>query len=120
MTYYGHALYSQHILIKNRVTGVRNTCGETVELPMTIGLHQGPALSSYLFAMIMNELTTHIREEVPWCMLFVDDKVLVDESRDNVNAKLGRWLEALESKGFKIARTKIEYGLQLQLVYTKS
>ena len=32
-------------------------------------------------------------------MIFADDIVLVDESRDSVNAKLERWREALESKG---------------------
>ena len=57
----------------------------------------------------MDELTTHIQEEVPWCMLFADDIVLVDESRDCVNAKLGGWREALESKGFKISHTNTEY-----------
>ena len=31
------------------------------------------------------------------------------DSRDGVNAKLLRWQEALESKGFKINHTKIEY-----------
>ena len=76
---------------------------------MTIGLHQGSTLSPYLFALIMDELTAHIQEEVPWCILFADDIVLVDESRAGVNAKLKRWREALESKGFKISRTKAEY-----------
>ena len=42
-------------------------------------------------------------------MLFADDTVLVDESRDSVNTKLEKWPEALESKGFKISRTKKEY-----------
>ena len=42
-------------------------------------------------------------------MLFADDIVLVDESRDDMNAKLERWREALESKGFKISHTKLEY-----------
>ena len=69
---------------------------------MTIGLHQGSALSPYLFALLMDEVTTHIQEEVSWCMLFVDDIVL----RDGVNAKLERWRKA---KGFKIIRTKTEY-----------
>ena len=40
-------------------------------------------------------------------MLFVDD--MKEELRDSVNAKLERWREALESKGFKISRTKAEY-----------
>ena len=40
---------------------------------------------------------------------FKADIVLVDdESRDGVNAKLEIWREALESKGFKINRTKME------------
>ena len=42
-------------------------------------------------------------------MLFTDDIVLVDESRDSVSAKRERWQEVLESKGFKISRTKTIY-----------
>ena len=57
---------------------------------MTISLHQGSAPSPFLFALIMDELASHIQEDVPWCMLFVDDVVLVDKSRDGVNAKLVR------------------------------
>ena len=64
---------------------------------MTLGFHQGSALSPYLFPLIMDELTAHIQEEVHWCILFVDDILLVDESRDGVNAKLERWREASKS-----------------------
>ena len=35
----------------------------------------------------MDELTAYIQEEVPSYMLFAVDMVLVDESRDGVNAK---------------------------------
>ena len=55
---------------------------ERREFPVTIGLHQESVLSPYLFALIMDGLTTHIQEEVPLCMLFADNIVLVDESRD--------------------------------------
>ena len=83
------------------------TCGETSEFPLIICLHQR-ALSLYIFASIMNKLTTHIQAEVLWCILFADDIVLVDGLRDGVNAKLKRWRrEGLKSKGFKIIRTKI-------------
>ena len=42
-------------------------------------------------------------------MLFADDIVLVAETKFEVNAKLERWREALESKVLKISRNKTEY-----------
>jgi hypothetical protein len=42
-------------------------------------------------------------------MLFVDDVVLVDDSRTGVNRKLELWGQTFESKGFKLSRTKTEY-----------
>ena len=42
-------------------------------------------------------------------MLFADDVVLVDESRIGVNQKLELWREILESKGFRLSRTKTKY-----------
>ncbi|XP_060182744.1 uncharacterized protein LOC132612646 [Lycium barbarum] len=43
-------------------------------------------------------------------MLFANDIVLIDESRSGVNARLEVWRQPLESKGFKLSRTKIEYS----------
>ena len=42
-------------------------------------------------------------------MLFADDVVLIDESRIGVNRQLELWRETLESKGFRLSRTKTEY-----------
>jgi hypothetical protein len=42
-------------------------------------------------------------------MLFADDVVLVDESQKGVNGKLKLWRQTLESKCFRINRTKTEY-----------
>ena len=42
-------------------------------------------------------------------MLFADDVVLVDESRTGVNQKLELWRETLESKDFRLSRTKTKY-----------
>ncbi|XP_070020912.1 uncharacterized protein [Nicotiana sylvestris] len=57
----------------------------------------------------MDTLTHHIQGEVPWCMLFVDDIVLIDEAQGGVNERLEVWIRTLESKGFKLSRTKTEY-----------
>ncbi|XP_009792092.1 uncharacterized protein [Nicotiana sylvestris] len=57
----------------------------------------------------MDVLLRHIQGEVPWCMLFADDIVLIDDMRSRVNARLDVWRQTLESKGFKLSRTKTEY-----------
>jgi hypothetical protein len=41
--------------------------------------------------------------------LFADDVVLVDDSQAGVNRKLELWRQTLESKGFRLSRTKTEY-----------
>ncbi|WVZ78102.1 hypothetical protein U9M48_025865 [Paspalum notatum var. saurae] len=91
------------------VTSVRTTDGDTSDFPINIGLHQGSALSPYLFALVMDEVTRDIQGDIPWCMLFADDVVLVDESQAGVNRKLELWRQTLESKGFRISRSKTEY-----------
>ncbi|XP_059045645.1 uncharacterized protein LOC131841338 [Achroia grisella] len=63
----------------------------------------------YLFLIVMDALTSDIQDEVPWCMLFADDIVLVGEDGIEVQSRLDRWQEKLESVGLKISRTKTEY-----------
>ena len=48
-------------------------------------------IESILIYLVMDELTRAIQDEMPWCMLFADDIVLVDETRAGVNAKLELW-----------------------------
>ena len=44
----------------NAVTSVRTNDGNTDYFPIKIGLHQGSALSPYLFALVMDEVTRDI------------------------------------------------------------
>ena len=73
------------------VANVRTCGGITNDFSIIIGLHQGSALSPFLFSIVMDELTSAIQDELPWCMLFVNDIVLVDETRAEVNVKLELW-----------------------------
>jgi hypothetical protein len=65
----------------NVVTSIQTSDRDTNDFPINIGLHQGSALSPYLFALVMDEVTRDIQGGIAWCMLFADDVVLVDESR---------------------------------------
>ena len=95
----------------NVVTSVRTRDGDTNDFPIKIGLHQRSALSPYLFDLVMDEVTRDIQGDIPWCMLFADDVVLIDDSRTGVNRKLELWRQTLESKGFRLSRTKTEYKM---------
>jgi Reverse transcriptase (RNA-dependent DNA polymerase) len=93
----------------NIVTCVGACDGESDTFPIKIRLHPGSALSPYIFTLVMDEIINDIQEDIPWCMLFADDVVLIDKSRIGVNQKLELWRQTLESKGFRLSRTKTEY-----------
>jgi hypothetical protein len=67
------------------VTSVRTSDGDTNDFSINIGLHQGSTLSSYLFALVMDEVTRDIQGGITRCMLFADDVILMDESRTGVD-----------------------------------
>ncbi|KAL6579440.1 hypothetical protein OROMI_009656 [Orobanche minor] len=90
-------------------TSVRTNVGRTEEFPITIGVHQGSALSPFLFAIVMDELTRGIQNDVPWCMMFADDIVLIDDTKVGVQQKLELWRDILEARGFRLSRSKTEY-----------
>jgi hypothetical protein len=54
----------------NVVTSVRAGDSETDTFPITIGLHQGSALSPYIFDLVMDEVTKDIQGDIPWCMMW--------------------------------------------------
>ncbi|KAE8722892.1 Proton gradient regulation 7 isoform 2 [Hibiscus syriacus] len=107
-------------------TYVRTTVGDTETFPVKIGLHQGSALSPYIFALIMDDIYFATPNGVPWCMLFADNivlvmagpdilralgptLVLVAEIKTELNRRLAAWKTALEEKSLKINIEKTEY-----------
>ncbi|KAK3548937.1 hypothetical protein QTP70_021683 [Hemibagrus guttatus] len=67
-------------------TVVRCAVGQTEEFKVEVGLHQGSALSPFLFVMVMDH-----------------------ESREQVEENLERWRFALERRGMKVSGSKTEY-----------
>ncbi|KAK3568428.1 hypothetical protein QTP86_006930 [Hemibagrus guttatus] len=84
-------------------TVVRCAVGQTEEFNVEVGLHQGLALSPFLFAMVMDQLSEEVRQESPWTMMFADDIVICSESREQVEENLERWRFALERRGMKVS-----------------
>jgi Reverse transcriptase (RNA-dependent DNA polymerase) len=65
----------------NIVTCVRACNDESNTFSIKIELHQGSALNSYIFTLVMDEITKDIQGDISWCMLFADDVMLIDERR---------------------------------------
>ncbi|KAK3556187.1 hypothetical protein QTP70_005580 [Hemibagrus guttatus] len=82
-------------------TVVRCAVGQTEEFKVEVGLHQGSAMSRFLLAMVMDQLSEEVRQESPWTMMFADDIVICSESREQVEENLERWRFALERRGMK-------------------
>ncbi|KAK3506629.1 hypothetical protein QTP70_011149 [Hemibagrus guttatus] len=70
-------------------TVVRCAVGQTEEFKVEVGLHQGSALSPFLFAIVIDQLSEEVRQESPWTMMFADDIVICSESREQVEVCAG-------------------------------
>lgn len=57
----------------------------------------------------MDTVSTYIKDVVTWCQLFVDNAVLIGETRKQSKDKIEFWRETLDSNGLNISRSKIEY-----------
>ena len=90
-------------------TEVKCVSGTSEPFTVEVGLHQGSALSPFLFAIIMDALTDDIRKETPWQMMFADDVVLCAREKESLRDDLEAWREALEKRGMKVSRAKTEY-----------
>ncbi|XP_064072281.1 uncharacterized protein LOC135193495 [Vanessa tameamea] len=96
-------------MYRGSCTYVRSPAGNTDQFSVAVGMHQGSALSPYLFLLIIDALTEDIQEEAPWCMLFADDIALVSEDGPEIQSRLEYWQQKLENVDLKIGRTKTEY-----------
>ena len=90
-------------------TRVRSGVGTTKGFEVKVGLHQGSALSPFLFNIVFDVLTRRVRQDVPWSMMYADDVVLCGDTSEEVKRLLEEWRVALESGGMRISRAKTEY-----------
>lgn len=51
-------------MYEGATTNIRTVCGERAKFHVGVGLYQGSGLSPYLFALIMDDLTLGIQDEV--------------------------------------------------------
>ena len=90
-------------------TTVRSAPGLTEEFKVGVEIHQGSALSPFVFTTIMDKLTEDIRKDAPWDMLFANDILLSRQNHRELEDDLEIWRNALKRRGLKVSRSKTEY-----------
>ena len=88
---------------------VRSVAGLTEKFKVGVELHQGSALSPFLFAIIMDKPTEDIRKDAPWDMPFADDTVQSKPNHRKLEDDLEIRRNDLERRGLKVSRSKTEY-----------
>uniref|UniRef100_A0A914XJV1 Reverse transcriptase domain-containing protein n=1 Tax=Plectus sambesii TaxID=2011161 RepID=A0A914XJV1_9BILA len=88
---------------------VRTQCGDTRAQPVTVGVHQGSALSPYLFITVLDVVCQDLLEPAPWTMLYADDVVLCARNQGDLERKLQKWKDRLHQHGLQINTAKTEY-----------
>ena len=89
-------------------TVVRSAAGESNSFGVEVGLHQGSALSPYLFLLLIDVSTEDVRKDVTGSMMFADDIVLCGDDETDMTENLETWRRALEDRGMMISRPQTQ------------
>jgi hypothetical protein len=68
---------------------------------------------------VTDGVTRDIKWDMPWCMLFASEVVLVDECWAEVNRKLDLWRETIESKFLDLVELKLNKYVTSILLHEK-
>lgn len=80
----------QHIYDRASMN-IHTLMGIIDSLPVKVGLHISRIKpNSFIFTVIMEEIPKSIWETLLWCMFFADDIVLVVETKEVTDKKIGR------------------------------
>ena len=96
-------LINQVMCLYEHSTSRAKFAGKTSQsFEVSVGVHQGSALSPLLFNLVIEETTKSCRKGCPWEFLYADDLVLIAESREEVLSMFTKWREAMEKRGLKV------------------
>ena len=96
-------------MYQGATTCVKSKRGTSEHVEVGIGLHQGSALSPFLFIMLVDTISVDGRNELPWELLYADDLAIIDVTSTDTQNRLESWQKVLTDNGLKINVTKTEH-----------
>ena len=86
-------------------TVIGTVCGNSIGFEVNVRMHQGSALTTLLFGIVMEAMSGEFRVALPWELLYADDLAVTAETEEEVIKKLGyEEMHGVRSKGSKIKR----------------
>ena len=103
-------------------TVVRKVYGNSKGFEVKVGMHQGSALSSLLFVIVMEAISREFRVALPCELLYADDLAVIVETEEEPIKRLNEWKDNVESKGMRVNmnKTKVMISGELQKVRQKA
>ena len=84
---------------------VRNYVGDTDEFTVKVGLHQGSALSPYIFDLVMDVIVDRVKRTPLWSIMLADDIALCGKDRKEAAIMAEDWRRAMEKRKFRTSNT---------------
>uniref|UniRef100_A0A3Q4I4B9 ribonuclease H n=1 Tax=Neolamprologus brichardi TaxID=32507 RepID=A0A3Q4I4B9_NEOBR len=98
------------LLYRNVTSEVRCSAGTSPAFPITVGVHQGSALSPLLFTLCMDTATADLQSPHPWSLLYADDMCLSEtENCLALQTQTQAWKDRLSENGMRLNIKKTEY-----------
>ena len=92
-------------MYQGATTRVKSKRGISEHFEVGIGLHQGSALSPFLFIMLIDTISQDVRTELPWELLYA----IIDITSTDTQNRLESWQKILTDNGLKINVAKNEH-----------
>ena len=96
-------------MYEGATTRLKSKRGISEQFEVWIGLHQGSALSPFLFIMLVDTISQDVRTELPWELLYADDLAIIDITSTDTQNRLESWQKVLTDNGLNINVAKSEH-----------
>ncbi|XGW23143.1 hypothetical protein V3C99_005413 [Haemonchus contortus] len=88
---------------------IRVPHGQTGAIDVTVGVHQGSALSPFLFLLTMDVITEEVMDEPLKTILYADDIALIAESKGKLQDKPQNGQRVLAENGLRLDVKKTKF-----------
>ncbi|VDP03687.1 unnamed protein product [Heligmosomoides polygyrus] len=88
---------------------VRTPHGMAKKMDITVGVHQGSALSPFLLVLTLDCIVNHLEEGPLRTILYAADIALVADSREELEKKVQLWQGALADNGLRLNVRKTKF-----------